>query len=216
MNVQIRCRAKALDKGERAGVGFAALGARLLDQNGCDDPMNDLQHPRDQLGMGGQQDAQRDRKRQYPLTHRHRRDDVVHQVRGGRRHAPRPARGAKAAPLARERHELVMRTLGTAQTQKAVGEDAALEKGVERVLDELRQRHAGLRLRKERLKVFLDKPIEYRVFGAPTFVVNRVRCWCVLNRLTHVRSGPSAVGFTGLAGVTAEFGIVMIVYLKQA
>ncbi len=82
-----------------------------------------------------------------------------------------------------------MRTLGTAQAQKAVGEDAALEKGVELVLDERRQRHAGLRLRlrKECREVFLDQLIEYRVFGAPTFVVNRVRCWCALNRLTHVR-----------------------------
>jgi copper/silver efflux system protein len=34
--------------------------------------------------------------------------------------------------------------------------------------------------------------------------------------LGHNVSVASAVGFIGLAGVTAEFGIVMIVYLKQA
>jgi Cu(I)/Ag(I) efflux system membrane protein CusA/SilA len=34
--------------------------------------------------------------------------------------------------------------------------------------------------------------------------------------LDHNVSIASAVGFIGLAGVTAEFGIVMLVYLKQA
>jgi Cu(I)/Ag(I) efflux system membrane protein CusA/SilA len=34
--------------------------------------------------------------------------------------------------------------------------------------------------------------------------------------LDHNVSVASAVGFIGLAGVTAEFGIVMLVYLKQA
>ena len=43
-----------------------------------------------------------------------------------------------------------------------------MEKGVEPVLDELRQRRAALRLglREEGLEVFLDPLIEYRVFGA--------------------------------------------------
>ena len=43
--------------------------------------------------MGGEQDAQRDRKRQYPLAHRHARDEVIDQVGGGLCHAPPPHEG---------------------------------------------------------------------------------------------------------------------------
>ncbi len=78
MDIQIDGRAKALDERDRAGVGCAAIQSGLLDEKCRDDPMHDLQHRREQLGMRGQQDAQRDRKRQHPLTLRHRRDDVVH------------------------------------------------------------------------------------------------------------------------------------------
>ena len=39
--------------------------------------------------MGGEQDAQRDRKREHPLTHWHPRDDAVDQMSSGLRHAPR-------------------------------------------------------------------------------------------------------------------------------
>jgi hypothetical protein len=53
-----------------------------------DHALHHLQHRPDQLGLRGQQHAQRDRQRQHPLPHRHVRDDVVHQVRHGLRHAP--------------------------------------------------------------------------------------------------------------------------------
>jgi len=68
-----------------------------------------------------------------------------------------------------------------------VGEDAALEKGVELVLYELGQRRpsVGLDLRKEGLEVFLDQLIQRRFFGAPTVVVDRVRRHCGLHRLAH-------------------------------
>ncbi len=52
MNVQIRCRAKALERGEPASVGFTTLGARLLDQKGRDDPNNDLQQRMSRAGAG--------------------------------------------------------------------------------------------------------------------------------------------------------------------
>jgi hypothetical protein len=50
-----------------------------------------LQHQRDQLGLRGQQEVQRDRQRQDPLSHRHVRDDMVDQVRRDLRHSPRTA-----------------------------------------------------------------------------------------------------------------------------
>ena len=66
-------------------------------------------------------------------------DDVVHQVCRRLRHAPRTARWAKAAPLATEGDQLVVAAVTAAQSQEAVGQDAALEERVELVLDELRQ-----------------------------------------------------------------------------
>ena len=44
VDVQIGCGAKALDEGDGAGSGFAALDACLLDEESIDDTMDDLQH----------------------------------------------------------------------------------------------------------------------------------------------------------------------------
>jgi len=68
---------------------------------------------------------------------------VVDQVRGGLRHAPRPARGAEPAALATERHELVVATIGAAQALEAGRQDATLQKCVELVTGELRQASAS-------------------------------------------------------------------------
>src|SRR3954453_12644931 len=73
-----------------------------------------------------------------PLAHRHARDHAVDQVGSALRHAPRPAGGAKSAPLTGESHQLLVAALTTAQPQKAVREDAAFEKGIELVFDKLR------------------------------------------------------------------------------
>ncbi len=50
--------------------------------------LHHLQHRRDQLGLRGQQQTQRDGQREHPLAHRHVRNDVIDQVGGGLRHAP--------------------------------------------------------------------------------------------------------------------------------
>jgi len=106
-----------------------------------------LQHGRYQLGLRGQQQAQRDGQpnlaNPYPLAHRHVRDDVVHQVRCRLGHAPGPARRAKTSALAVVGHQLVMPAVIATQAQEAVGQDAALQKGVELVLHKLRQVGAG-------------------------------------------------------------------------
>jgi len=86
------------------------------------------------------------RKREHPLTQRHARDHAVDQVGSALRHAPRPAGGAKPAPLARKRHQLLVCTPRAAQAQKPVGEDAAFEKGIELVFDEVGQTRPGLSL----------------------------------------------------------------------
>src|SRR4051794_33896612 len=59
--------------------------------------------------MGGQQDSQRDRKREHPLAHRYARDHAVDQVGSALRHAPRPAGRAEPAPLTGEGHQLLVR-----------------------------------------------------------------------------------------------------------
>jgi len=77
-------------------------------------------------------------------TSRHPRDDLTGQMRGALRHTPRATGGAKPAPLARQRHRLLMRAPGAAQPQEAVSQNPAFEKGIELVLHELGQRRSGL------------------------------------------------------------------------
>jgi hypothetical protein len=68
---------------------------------------------------------------------------VVHPVHRRLRHAPGPARRAKAAPSAAEGDQLVVAAVAAVQAQEAVGQDAALEEVVELVFDKLRQVCAG-------------------------------------------------------------------------
>ena len=71
---------------------------------------------------------------------------MVYQVRRRLRHAPGAARRAKAAPLATEGDELVVPAVAAAQPQEAVGQDAAFEKRIELLFDELGQTCPGLPL----------------------------------------------------------------------
>ena len=68
---------------------------------------------------------------------------VIDQVRRRLRHAPGPARRAKAAPLATKGDQLVVAVVAAAQAQETVGEGGAFEERVELVLDELQQVGAG-------------------------------------------------------------------------
>ena len=101
-------------------------------------PVDDLQCRREHFGVHCEEATQRDRKRQHPLAHRHFGDDVIDQPGGSFRHAPRPARGANAAPLARKGHPLLVAALRAAHSQEAVRKNSAFEKRVELVFDKLR------------------------------------------------------------------------------
>ena len=105
--------------------------------------------------MRSEQNTQRDWKRQHPLAYRHAWDDLVDQVRGALGHAPRAARGAKPAPLAGERHQLLVRAVSAANAQESVRQNPAFEKGLKLVSDKLRQARAGpgLDLGEERLQM---------------------------------------------------------------
>ena len=91
MNVEVGGGAKALDQRDGAAMAFVGLEPGSGKQVPRDHALHHLQHRGDQLGLGGQQQAQRDRQRQHPLPHRHMRHDVVDEVRRGLRHAPRAA-----------------------------------------------------------------------------------------------------------------------------
>jgi len=72
-----------------------------------------------------------DGQRQYPRAHRHVRDHVIDHVRRRLRHAPGPARPAKASALAAEGNQFVVTAVTATRAQEAVGEDVAFEEGVE-------------------------------------------------------------------------------------
>ena len=99
VDVQAGSRAEALDQGDSATLTFVALEPRVVQQMPFNHQLQHLQHRRDQLGLRGQQHAQRNRQRQQALAHRHVGDDVVHQVRCRLRHAPRTASGQKPRRL---------------------------------------------------------------------------------------------------------------------
>jgi len=112
---------------------------------------------------------------------------VVHQVSGGLCHAPSAARGAKAAPLAREGDQLVVAAVATTQAQKAAGQDAALQEGVELVLHELRQVGAGGRLclGEEGRGVLLHQAVQRGLFRAVALVVD----WGAIRRPLGLPAG---------------------------
>jgi len=103
------------------------------------------------------------------------RDDVVHQVRCRLRHPARAAWRAAPTPLAAEGQQLVVAAFAAAQPQEVVGQDAALEEGVELVLDESRQLGArtGLGVGDEAGRVLLHQAVKRGLLGAVAFVVER-------------------------------------------
>jgi hypothetical protein len=142
-------------------VTFAGGGPGIAQQVARDHALLHLQHRRDQLGLPGQQHAQRDRQRQHPLPYRHVGDDVIDQVRRGLRHAPRAARRTEPAALAAEREQLVVAAIAAAQPKQAMRQDAAPEEGVELILDEPRQLgpSTGLGMRDETGRVLLHQAV---------------------------------------------------------
>ena len=85
---------------------------------------------------GGEQEADAEGKREYPLARRRVGEHVVDEVRGGVGHAPAAARGAETAALATERYELVAQAARAVDAREAVGEQAALEMAAQLALDE--------------------------------------------------------------------------------
>jgi hypothetical protein len=88
VDVEVGGGSEALDQRDGAALAFVDAEPGAVKQVPREDALHHLQHRRDQLGLRGQQHAQRDRQGQHPLPHRNVRDDMVDQVRRGLRHAP--------------------------------------------------------------------------------------------------------------------------------
>ena len=86
-----------------------------------------------------------------------------------------PHEGQNPRRLQLQGDELVVAAVAAAQTQEAVGQDAAFEEGVELVLDEMRQVGSGgrLSLRQEGRGVQLHQAVQRGLFWAVALVVNR-------------------------------------------
>ena len=138
MNIEIGSGTKALDEGDGASLSLGMGQAGLVDHKGRQGAVNDLQHRREQVRLGGKQMPQRDRKRDHPLAHRHVRNDLLNQVGRGFCHATGATGWAKPSPFTGERHPLFMGAVPTSQAQKPMHENAAFQKRLELVLDKLR------------------------------------------------------------------------------
>jgi hypothetical protein len=80
-----------------------------------DDPMDDLQHRGEQLGMGSEQDATGS-EMTPPLPHRHPGDDVIDRVGGGFCHSRAPQAGQNPRRLQlKATNSLLMGTVGATQ-----------------------------------------------------------------------------------------------------
>ena len=124
-------RPKPVDEGQRTdlhrrlvkrGHPWAVAQQALLD-----DPQKDAQRAVQRRPIALHEVTQPLGHRQHPLAHRQVRKNMVHQVRRRLLHAPRVARGADCATLAREGYRLVMRAVLAPHPRKTVGQDAALQ-----------------------------------------------------------------------------------------
>jgi hypothetical protein len=141
MNVQIEARSEAL--AERDGRAFGALeaeGLSLLALPALDLLDEDATDRRERVWLCSEQEPELKWNGQDPLPQRHvGSDDIIHQVRGGVRHASGVARWTDAAELAREGQEQVVAAGLADGTGEAVRMQAALEVAPELVLHVLRQ-----------------------------------------------------------------------------
>jgi hypothetical protein len=123
-----------------AGVGPQGLQPGLIEQEARDHAVHDLQHRRHQLRVCGQRQAPRDGQpslaNPHLLAYRQMGDDVVDETRCGLRHASRPMRHKNPQRLQSQAISLSLPQSAQRRRKKAVRWDAALEEGLELVLDE--------------------------------------------------------------------------------
>ena len=130
MEVQmgIERRAKAVDEGDRAETSQGSRASTVRAQALLHHAQKQAQGPALEIGVAVQDVARALGYCQNPLLpHRQRWQDVISQMRCRRHHAPGVARGAHAAPFARERDQEIVPALPAPGPGKTAGEDAAVE-----------------------------------------------------------------------------------------
>jgi len=113
MNIEIGRGAKPLDEGDRTGLGLGMGQASLVDHEGGENPVNDLQHRGEQVRLTGEQMPERDGKGDHPLAYRHMGDHLLHQMGRGLGHATSATSRAESAAFTGERHQLFMGAVPT-------------------------------------------------------------------------------------------------------
>jgi len=120
--------------------------------------------------------AQPRRQRQHPLSHRHRREHVVHQVRGAFRHPAPGAARAGRPPFARKRDEPIQPTVITAKTRKAARQAPASQHLAKLLLDDPGQPFPVAQtggLRAEALEVMADHLVHDALRRHPRLIGRR-------------------------------------------
>jgi hypothetical protein len=112
MQVEIQCRAEALNEGDGAALRIpdSAEFTRAAEQGFKNCSNEDAQDVRDQTRVVGQAVTQCMGKRQHPLAHRNSWEHAVDEVRCSIRHTSGSTRIAKTPFLAGERNNAVQTT----------------------------------------------------------------------------------------------------------
>lgn len=171
MNVQVQCRAEALNQGDSPGMGSTLVEPGLLDQVGGHRAIDDLQHFAHHGGLLGKQKTQFVGETQHPLPDGLFRQHFINQQGGGLRHSPSTATRAEPPPFATESNQAFMLAIFAAHPQESVIKPTAFEELVELLLNEGRQRLSlSFELGTKRGVMGFDELIEQRFFWSVALV----------------------------------------------
>jgi len=177
MDVPVEGGTEAVNEAHRPEAGMRRGPGTVLSQMGLDHAQEDVQHGTSRHGLALQEVTQALGHREHPLAHRQGREDVIHQMRRGLRHATGVARGAQPAPLTRERNEKILPTVRAAGAGETVGENAALKVTTKFAFDIGRHAlHVPVVLTREceiGLQVLLDDLVEGGLLGMAAAVRDR-------------------------------------------
>ena len=170
MDIEAQRAVTALDVSDRAHEGVldaaqAELTLRAPAQRARERADERGEHVRAQPPIVGQRVAQGPRQRAHPLPNRHLGQHLVDEVSRDVGHAAAEARGAEAAPLARERDEQLVTAATAHEAHDAVLELAAAQVLVEVAHDEARQAALLLGALEEPRPVLAHQHVQQRVFG---------------------------------------------------
>jgi len=207
VDVVVERRTEAVQKGDaaepRAG-GSRHVGIRCHTCRSAQRPLDlvkkDLREGSDGSGSVGQHAPQSLRHGDHPLSHGHRRDDVIGEVCGGLCHVAAVAGRTHTAALAGEGHDEARAARHADSAGESEAEQSALEIAAEFVLDVARHGPLGRFSPGEpALEVLGDDPVERRLLG-PTPLVTAGRRGASVRAEAGSRGKPCDRGDHGRIG----------------